>query len=554
MLTRLTIRNYALINKVDIDFNDGLSIITGETGAGKSIMLGALSMLLGSRADSKVIGASDKKSIVEAEFDISKYNLQSIFADNDIECNDNYLIIRREISNSGRSRAFINDSPVNIQLLREVALRLIDIHSQHQNQLLSDEKYQLNIIDSLAGNSKELIEYRQQFRKFVELRTLLNNKKVELSKNKENEEFIRFQLEQLQRLNPQLNEQDELERQFEILNNTESIQSELNEMMEILSYNDSSVLSQLSKLRTYLSEFNFELFNNNDAANIISRFDTSYIELKDISDTIGEYSSQINSDPKTLSRIDQRLNAIYDMNRRFNVTHEDKLVSIREELASKLESITTSDDDINELEQQVKEESRRLRDLANILTSIRENSARRFEEQLINIARPLGMPNIKFSVTINKGKLSIYGQDEIEFLCSFNKNQDLQAVSKVASGGEMSRIMLCIKAIIADKMQLPTIIFDEVDTGVSGDIANKMGEMMKRISEQLQIIAITHLPQVASKGSNHYRVFKEDTEETTITYIKRLTEAERVNELAQMLSGATIDDAAIRNAQSLLNQ
>lgn len=555
MLNKLSIHNYALINQIDIDFKDGLSVITGETGAGKSIILGALSMILGGRADTKSIGNADKKSIIEATFYTKNdAEIDKFCTSNDIDRFEDYnFILRREISSSGRSRAFINDTPVTLQQLRDAAIRLIDIHSQHQNLLIADAKYQLQIIDSIANNINELNEYKTQFKKYIEIRNRLNQRKIEISKNKENEEFLRFQFDQLQKIAPKENEQEELERKYEVLSNAESIKDDLRHIVNTLSDNEDSVLSQISALKSVINRLNLDLFNA-ESNDIKPRFESLYLELKDIAEQFGDYLSEVDSDPKELQSIEHRLNLIYEANRRFNVNNENELHKIKVDIESQLASIDNSDDDISALEQKKKTEGIKLKELADKLSQTRIKAADQFSSELIEMAKPLGMSNIKFSALVSQNKLTIDGQDSIEFLCSFNKNQSLNPISKVASGGEMSRIMLCIKAIIANCMQLPTIIFDEIDTGVSGDIADRMGEMMKEISDKIQVITITHLPQVASKGLIHYKVYKTDNEQYTTTNIKELSTEERIEELAQMLSGSKINEAAILNAQSLLNQ
>ncbi|MBQ5722681.1 MAG: DNA repair protein RecN [Muribaculaceae bacterium] len=555
MLNKLSIHNYALINQIDIDFKDGLSVITGETGAGKSIILGALSMILGGRADTKSIGNADKKSIIEATFYAKNdAEIDKFCTSNDIDrFEDNNFILRREISSSGRSRAFINDTPVTLQQLRDAAIKLIDIHSQHQNLLIADAKYQLQIIDSIANNVNELNEYKTQFKKYIEIRNRLNQRKIEISKNKENEEFLRFQFDQLQKIAPKENEQEELERKYEVLSNAESIKDDLRHIVNTLSDNEDSVLSQISALKSVINRLNLDLFNA-ESNDIKPRFESLYLELKDIAEQFGDYLSEVDSDPKELQSIEHRLNLIYEANRRFNVNNENELLKIKVDIESQLASIDNSDDDISTLEQKKKSEGIKLKELADKLSQTRIKAADQFSSELIEMAKPLGMSNIKFSALVSQNKLTIDGQDSIEFLCSFNKNQSLNPISKVASGGEMSRIMLCIKAIIANCMQLPTIIFDEIDTGVSGDIADRMGEMMKEISDKIQVITITHLPQVASKGLSHYKVYKTDNEQYTTTNIKELSTEERIKELAQMLSGSKINEAAILNAQSLLNQ
>ena len=555
MLNKLSIHNYALINQIDIDFKDGLSVITGETGAGKSIILGALSMILGGRADTKSIGNADKKSIIEATFYAKNdAEIDKFCTSNDIDrFEDNNFILRREISSSGRSRAFINDTPVTLQQLRDAAIRLIDLHSEHQNLLIAYAKYQLQIIDSIANNVNELNEYKTQFKKYIEIRNRLNQRKIEISKNKENEEFLRFQFDQLQKIAPKENEQEELERKYEVLSNAESIKDDLRHIVNTLSDNENSVLSQICALKSVINRLNLDLFNA-ESNDIKPRFESLYLELKDIAEQFGDYLSEVDSDPKELQSIEHRLNLIYEANRRFNVNNENELLKNKVDIESQLASIDNSDDDISTLEQKKKSEGIKLKELADKLSQTRIKAADQFSSELIEMAKPLGMSNIKFSALVSQNKLTIDGQDSIEFLCSFNKNQSLNPISKVASGGEMSRIMLCIKAIIANCMQLPTIIFDEIDTGVSGDIADRMGEMMKEISDKIQVITITHLPQVASKGLSHYKVYKTDNEQYTTTNIKELSTEERIEELAQMLSGSKINEAAILNAQSLLNQ
>ena len=434
MLNKLSIHNYALINQIDIDFKDGLSVITGETGAGKSIILGALSMILGGRADTKSIGNADKKSIIEATFYAKNdAEIDKFCTSNDIDrFEDNNFILRREISSSGRSRAFINDTPVTLQQLRDAAIRLIDIHSQHQNLLIADAKYQLQIIDSIANNVNELNEYKTQFKKYIEIRNRLNQRKIEISKNKENEEFLRFQFDQLQKIAPKENEQEELERKYEVLSNAESIKDDLRHIVNTLSDNEDSVLSQISALKSVINRLNLDLFNS-ESNDIKPRFESLYLELKDIAEQFGDYLSEVDSDPKELQLIEHRLNLIYEANRRFNVNNENELLKIKVDIESQLASIDNSDDDISALEQKKKSEGIKLKELADKLSQTRIKAADQFSSELIEMAKPLGMSNIKFSALVSQNKLTIDGQDSIEFLCSFNKNQSLNPISKVAS-------------------------------------------------------------------------------------------------------------------------
>ena len=553
MLSKLSINNYALINHIEIDFNHGLSIITGETGAGKSIILGALSMILGERADTSSIGNLGKKSIIEAVFDVSELEDIKQFCDlHDLDIDDSQIILRRELSTIGRSRAFINDTPVSLQVLKELAIKLVDIHSQHQNQLISDSKYQLKVIDSIAENQDELVRYKTQFKKYVELRNKILKIKSKISLSRENEEFLKFQFDQLNRLNPKIGEQKDLESQLEILSNAESIKDELGFITSTLKDNDNSIISQLNAVKTSVNKLSPEIVSSD--SEIKHRIENVLFELKDISETFSDCLSGINFDPTLIAKIDSRLNNIYEINRRFKVEVADELLGIKKEIERKLSEINTSDDDLMELEKELKSEGVRLKELANILTETRKKASSRFSDELMSEARHLGMQNIRFSVVITQGKMGFDGQDNVEFISTFNKNQEMQPISKVASGGEMSRIMLCIKSIVGSKMQMPTIIFDEIDTGVSGDIADRMGEMMKRISSNIQVITITHLPQVASKGLSHYKVYKSDDDNITTTNIVQLTDNERVMELAVMLSGSKVEKTAILNAQSLLKQ
>ena len=553
MLSKLSINNYALINHIEIEFHHGLSIITGETGAGKSIILGALSMILGERADTSSIGNLGKKSIIEAIFDVSEIEeIKQFCVSHDLDIDDSQIILRRELSTIGRSRAFINDTPVCLQVLKELAIKLVDIHSQHQNQLISDSKYQLKIIDSIAENHDELVMYKTQFKKYVELRNKILKIKSQISSSRENEEFLKFQFDQLNRLNPKMGEQRDLESKLEILSNAESIKDELGFITSTLKDNDNSIISQLNAVKTSVNKLNPEIVSAD--SDIKHRIESVLFELKDISETFSDCLSGINYDPTLIAKIDSRLNNIYEINRRFKVEDSDELLGIKEEIERQLSEINTSDEDLTELEKELKNEGVKLKELANILTETRKIAASRFSEELMSEAKHLGMQNIKFSVVMSQGKMGFDGQDNVEFISTFNKNQEMQPISKVASGGEMSRIMLCVKSIVGSKMQMPTIIFDEIDTGVSGDIADRMGEMMRRISSNIQVITITHLPQVASKGLYHYKVYKSDDENTTTTNIIQLTEKERVMELAVMLSGSQIDEAAILNAQSLLKQ
>jgi DNA repair protein RecN (Recombination protein N) len=557
MLSKLAISNYALIDSVEISFANGLSIITGETGAGKSIMLGALSMLLGGRGDAKVIRNKEKKSVIEATVVIEDEKLKKLFDEYDIDWKPEDTFIRREILPNGRSRAFINDIPVTLQLLADVTSRLIDIHSQHNNLLLSNPKMQLKIVDSIADNSTIRSTYKEAFHSFVELRAKVSSLKTDLAKNRQELDYMRFQLEQLDKLNPKLGELEEVERRFDILSDAEEIREKLGAACDLLSSSDYSIVSKLSEVRGIVRDINFSLLDKNISAenegqSIPQRLESAYLELKDISETLEDLALTVDAGPEELARMEKRMNELYDARKRFHVESADDLVEMRKLLRERIKSIDLTDDDIADLERELKESGHRLKLAADALSETRSIAADALSNKLTELARPLGMSNLKFSVLITKGKLNSEGQDCAEFLCAFNKNQELMPISRVASGGEISRLMLSIKAFVAGKLSMPTVIFDEVDTGVSGEIADKMGEMMRDMGSALQVITITHLPQVAAKGTSHYKVYKADDADKTVTNIRQLTQDERVIEIAGMLSGSEINDAALSNARSLL--
>ncbi|MEG2673512.1 MAG: DNA repair protein RecN [Muribaculaceae bacterium] len=550
MLTNLIISNYALIESIEINFNKGFSIITGETGAGKSIMLGALSLILGERVEPKAIRDKDKKSVIEAVFDLSGYELKEYFNDNDLEYDASECILRREILSNGRSRAFINDTPVTINQLRDLSLRLIDIHSQHNNLLLADSHYQLTIIDSIAGNNALLSSYTKAFSEYNSVKNRLFELTERIAHNKTDEEYTRFLLSQLSDLNLKADEEAALEEEQNTLSNITEIKSSLWEISNILNNDDDSVISRLISATSKLS-FLARIYS--PSVEIKDRIDSTIIELKDISATINSWQDNMVDDPAKLSMINDRLSSIFTLKKKHNVSTVNDLIDIERKLNKTLSEIDNSENDILELEKELKEKNKKVIEIANQLSANRKKAAKLFSEQLSSIATPLGMKNLQCNISCEPIDIDKYGIDKIQFLFAFNKNQELLPVSMTASGGEISRLMLCVKTIIAKTMQLPTIIFDEIDTGVSGDIATRMGEMMSDIGSKLQVIAITHLPQVASMGDFHYKVFKKDTSDSTFSDIKELSYDDRVIEIAGMLSGRLIDDAAINNAKSLLN-
>ena len=552
MIESLHISNYALIDNIDITFHKGLNIITGETGAGKSIILGALSLILGERADSKTLRDANKKAIIEASFSINEYpSLIEIFLANDLDWNEEQCIIRREIAPNGRSRAFINDSPVSLSQLQQIASLLVDIHSQHQNQLLASIDFQRNIIDSLANNDELLKEYTNRYNAFRKSVKELKNAKILIEKSNADEEFLRFQLKQLDEMQLVNGEQEDLEKERTILANMTSIKESLNEALSALSTESYNAISLLKRANDSCNQLIGKL---EDADNLANRLESIRIEAQDIADTLSSYDNNLNASPSDLEEIEQRLSDIYSLQRRHNVDSVEELIEIKNRLKVELNTIENGEETLHLLEQKAKQAQLHALETAKLISTSRKKEALNFAKTLQEKAIPLGMKNLQCEVAItNTASLQPYGIDNIEFRFAFNKNQTPISVSNSASGGEISRLMLSIKSIIADKMQLPSIIFDEVDTGVSGDVANRMGELMQSIANNIQVIAITHLPQVAAKGSWHYKVYKEDDEMSTQTHIRQLSNDERINELAIMLSGSDVENTAIANARTLLN-
>lgn len=549
MLTNLTISNYALIDSLNIDFSDGFSVITGETGAGKSIFLGALFMILGERADPKMVRNKENKSVIEATFDIAKYELKSLFEGMDIDYDEGCCILRREILSNGRSRAFINDSPVSLVQLRSISIRLVDIHSQHNNLLIADNNYQLSIIDNIAKNQTLRAEYLKEFEKYKEFRHQLLTIKERIGKSKKDEEYLRFQLSQISKLELKANEELELEEKQTELSNITEIKTILWDIINTLDNESNSVIGALSSTNHNLEKLE-KIYK--PSIGLGERLESVVIEVKDILDTINGFEENIIDNPEELERINERLNVIYELKRKHGVDSVQALLDIQKKIEKSLDEIDNYSFNISHLESAMKEQEIIVRKKAGELSDSRKIAAKSFIEELKKIAIPLGMKNLQGEIDFSDGHFDATGKDKVDFLFAFNKNQPLLPIGGSASGGEISRLMLCIKKIIASSMELPTIIFDEIDTGVSGEIANKMGDMMSSIGKEMQVISITHLPQVAAKGKWHYKVAKKDTSNSTITEIKRLSLDERVMELAGMLSGANIDKAAIDNAKSLL--
>ena len=550
MIKQLHISNYALIDKLDISFADGLTIITGETGAGKSIILGALSLILGERADSRSIRDTSSKTIVEASFDIKGYDLKRFFDENDIDWDEQECILRRELSPSGRSRAFINDTPASLAVLRELGTRLLDIHSQHSNMLLSQSSFQLSILDSIADNSQLLETYRQHYQQYREAEHQLHVTQQAIEQMRHNEDYIRFQLDQLQSMQLQPDEDQELEALQNKLSNITELKEALWIVENELDGEENGILQRLGTVAQRLEEAERNLA---DVEGMPQRVRSALIELKDIMQSVSSIKDSLNDDPAELARVDDRLNSIYTLLRKHNAQDVNALINIQHDYERQLSEIEHNDDIIDELKSRVAATQAAASDIATQLSHKRHDAAKRFGKDLLSLATPLGMKNIAFDVEFHATDLTPSGIDAVEFMMSFNKNQRPMPVKDTASGGEISRVMLCIKTITARHMRLPSIIFDEVDTGVSGDVAGMIGEMMADIASTIQVIAITHLPQVAANGDHHLRVFKTDNEVETLTRVEHLDEQEHITEVARMLSGKDLNQAAIENAKSLIN-
>lgn len=552
MLTSLHIQNYALIDRLDIDFESGFSVITGETGAGKSIILGAIGLLLGQRADSKSIKAGAAKCVIEAHFDLSAYGMKEYFEANDLEYDGGECILRRELSASGKSRSFINDVPAPLSQMKELGEQLIDVHSQHQNLLLGKEGFQLSVVDILANDARELSAYKETFNQWKALTTELNALVEEAEKSRADEDYLTFQLEQLDALNLQAGEQEELEAEADQLNHAEEIKSGLYAAGQCLRPDDGEgVLNALKEVQRHLRDIARVFPTANE---LQERIGSCHIELKDICDEVESALDQVEFNPVRMEQVNDRLNQIYTLEQKHHVQTDTELLALAEELRTRLDAITSYDDRIADLKKQRQATYDRLMKQAETLTALRKEAAKRIEQQLTEHLIPLGMPNVQFRIGFTpRREPDATGVDSLTFLFSANKNGQLQDIAHVASGGEIARVMLSLKALIAGAVKLPTIIFDEIDTGVSGKIAERMALIMQEMGQaERQVISITHLPQIAARGTAHYRVYKEDTDTGTTSHLVRLSEEERVTEIAHMLSGETLTDAAIENARELL--
>lgn len=546
MLTSLFIRNFAIIEKLEISFEKGFSVITGETGAGKSIMMGALSMVLGQRADSKTIKQGADKCLIEASFDIATYNLQHFFEQNDLDY-DGVCIIRREIQANGKSRSFVNDTPVPLSTLKDLGERLIDIHSQYENLSLKDNLFQLNVVDTVANNEKELTAYRTHFDQLKQLTQQLDSLVETNAKSSADKEYLEFQCDQLQQAKLQPGEQEELEAELKQLTHAEEIKQELDRMQQLLSDEVGGVAVNLKESLNSIRRIS-KFFQESEAFE--QRLNSCYIEIKDLAFEIGTKQNDIDFDPQRIEYINQRLDLIYSLQHKHRVATIDELLSLQTDFEEKLKKIASFDDEIEALKKQITEAEKRANQAATALTQSRLKVCKPMEDTLIKQLKQLGMPHVRFKVSVTeKPDLTEKGRDQTDFLFSANENTPLLAVSEIASGGEISRVMLSIKSLIVGSKTLPTIIFDEIDTGVSGEIADKMAEIMREMSARMQVICITHLPQIAAKGQYHYKVFKT----LSTTNIKKLSTDERITEIAQMLSGSNLSEAAILNAKTLLS-
>ncbi len=550
MLQSIYIQNYALIDTLDINFGKGFSVITGETGAGKSIILGAIGLLLGQRADVKAIKNGASKCVIEAHFDISDYKMHDFFEENELEYDENECILRRELQASGKSRAFINDTPASLGMMKELGERLIDVHSQHQNLLLNKEDFQLNVLDALAHDEAELAAYKSAFAVYRENVKELAELTGQAEKSKADEDYIRFQLEQLDEAKLTEGEQEELEQEAETLSHAEEIKEGLYKVGQTLVNDEGGLLVAMKESINTLRNLQ-RVYQ--PAAELSERLESSYIELKDITQEVSGAEDGIEFNPARLDFINERLNLIYSLQQKHRVQTLDELIALTEDYRIRLNAITSFDDRIAELTAKKEAQYKKVKELAAVLTKKRVAAGKDIEKQMHARLQPLGMPNVRFVVEITPRKEpEAGGADNVAFLFSANKNGTLQNISSVASGGEIARVMLSVKAMIAGATRLPTIIFDEIDTGVSGEIADKMASIMQEMGQVMQVISITHLPQIAAKGAAHYKVYKQDNETSTSSNIRRLQQDERVEEIAHMLSGATLTEAAMNNAKELL--
>ena len=550
MLKQLYIKNFTLIDTLDIQLHPGFSVITGETGAGKSIILGAIGLLLGQRADSKTIKQGADKCVIEAHFDLSRYQMEPFFTDNDIEYDANDTIIRRELTAAGKSRAFVNDTPVALTTLKELGEQLVDVHSQHQTLLLQKQDFQLSVVDIIAGDSKELLAYGQAFADYTQAERQLQELKDAIEQNRQNADFLQFQFNELNDARLVDGEQEELEQRSETMTHAEDIKSALYEADNALSADETGIVASLRTAAAALKGIERVL---PAAKELAERMDSAYIELKDVAQEVSSSLEDVDFDPAELDAVNNRLDRIYDLEKKYHADSIAELITMRDDLKQKLSAIENSDDALQEQQAKCQQLKEKCQELANALTRQRTKAARQIEKEMQQRLVPLGMPNVRFAINIGQSELSRSGQDKVSFLFSANTSTPLQPVAQVASGGEIARVMLSLKVMISGAVKLPTIIFDEIDTGVSGRVAEQMAQLMQEMgSHERQVISITHLPQIAALGTSHYKVAKAETKSGTTSTMTELTADERVSEIAQMLSGSDVTAAAIQNAKELL--
>lgn len=551
MLKQLYISNFALIDELTVNFHTGFSVITGETGAGKSVIIGAISLLLGQRAESRNLLPNDKKKcVIEAHFDISLFHIQSLFTDNDLDFDPHDCILRREISTSGKSRAFINDTPISLSLMKELGDQLIDIHSQHQNLLLGKEDFQLHVVDTVADNNTLLQEYDRLYQAYTDAATSLKLLKVNIEAAQREEDFLRFQVQELDDLHLREGEQAKLEADSETMGHAEEIKTALYESFNIFDNDESGILTQLKRVADSLRQIE-DVYR--PVTEIAQRVESNYVEAKDIMQEISAHIEGVDFDPKQLELINERLDHIYTMEQKYRVSSETELLSLLANLHVKLGDIEHGDEEIENQEQQVSQLKSQCQARADRLTNTRKQAAAKIEKEMVSRLKLLGIPNIRFKIMFETKTLGSDGADGVSFWFSANKNVALQPVSKIASGGETARVMLTVKALIAETAAMPTVIFDEIDTGVSGRVAEEMGRVMQDMGNHgRQVVCITHLPQIAARGNHHYKVVKQDDSDTTRITMIELNQQQRIQEIAQLLSGSDISSAAVDNAKSLL--
>ena len=551
MLKQLYIKNFTLIDELDMMFHPGFSVITGETGAGKSIILGAIALLLGQRADSKQIKSGAERCIIEAHFDLSHYDLLPFFKENDIDYDAEDCILRRELTAAGKSRAFINDIPVALTAIKQLGQALLDIHSQHQNLMLREEDFQLSVVDIIAKDDKALAEYQSAFDEYTKAKKRLEQMQSDIERNAENEDFMRFQLNELREANLSEGIQEELEQEGETLSHVEDIKGALFTAESLIGgESDRTVVESIKEASRALTGIT-DVYA--DAAELAERLDSCAIELKDIAQDLSQKAEYVEFDPQRLEDINNRLDTIYSLQKKHRVSTVEELMSIEHDLTEQLSHIENSDEELQQLATEVEQLHKKCIDKATALTKQRCKAAAAIEKEMKERLVPLGIPKVRFSIAIDEKPLSQNGGDKVSFLFSANTSAEMRPVSEIASGGEIARVMLSIKAMISGAVKLPTIIFDEIDTGVSGKIAEQMGMIMQEMADgNRQVISITHLPQIAARGTTHYKVYKEETQKGTVSTMTMLSDDERVQEIAQMLSGSDITDAAISNAKVLL--